>query len=247
MLQPGAGDAEHFRALVHCRDAIGQRGKQFRHAAGARADVKQGAKRPLAQRRRQRGLDRLVGTVEGAQCVPFLGMAGEIGFGALLPRRADRGEVAAIFFAAGGESGVVAFRGGKKTRRRSPQGRRAIFPDRASQEHPAAFLAPFGKARIAQNPYMPRHARLALTQHLRKLSHRQFHGAEEAHDTQPCRVRQSAQEGVNSHPKAYKEFFICGQPLGFPRVSAIFLLFALVKTVSYTMSRRLAREPLCLR
>lgn len=174
-MQPGAGDAQHFRALVERRDAAGLRGEEFRHAARARADIEQRAERALAQRAGQRRLDRTVGAVQPAQDVPFGGVAGKIGLGAGLPGGADRGKVAAVFVTAGGKGGIALFGDVEQAGGGGGQRRCMLGTDRAAQEHPRSFLAPFGQRGIAQNANMARDPRLALPQHLGKLSHRQLH------------------------------------------------------------------------
>ena len=71
-------------------------------------------------------------------------MTGEVGFGAFLARGADRGQMAAVFAAARGKGGVIAFGHGQQPGGGGTQRRRAGFTDRAAQEHPAAFLSAFG-------------------------------------------------------------------------------------------------------
>ena len=146
--------------------------------------------------------------MERAQRIPFLGMAGEIVFRRRFASRANGGEMAAVLGAARGEGGVVALRGVENARRRLSERRGTVLPDRAAQEDPAAFLAPLGEPGVAQDADVARDARLALAEHLCKLSDGQFHMREQAHHPQPGRVRQGAKQGLNSHRAAYKDFFI---------------------------------------
>ena len=107
--------------------------------------------------------------------------------------------MAAILGAARRKSSVIALGNFKQAGSSSAQWGSAIFADGAAQEHPAAFLAPFGKSRIAQDPDMARDPGLALSQHLRKFAHRQLHRAEQTHDAQPGLVGQRAKEGIDPH------------------------------------------------
>ena len=137
--------------------------------------------------------------MEYAQAVPLFGIAGEPGLGSRLARGTNRGKVPAILGAAGSEGGIVALGDGEEVRGSRTKRRCARFRNSRAQEDPAAFLAPFGEARIAENPDMTRDARLALAQNLGKLAHRQLHGGEQAHDAQSRRVGKRAQERVDPH------------------------------------------------
>ena len=178
------------------------RGEQFGHAAGAGADIEQRPDRRDAQRRLQRVLDRTVGGMELAQAVPLRGMAGKIGLRGGFPAGADRGEMAAVLGTAGGELGIVAFGSGKQARGGGAHRRGGPLGDARPQEHPAAFLAPFGETGVAQDAHVARDARLALPEHLGKLADGELHRAEQAHDAQPGRVGQRAQEGIDPHSRA---------------------------------------------
>ena len=59
----------------------------------------------------------------------------------------------------------------------------------AHQQRPT-LAKPFQQARLDHQLQMARDARLALAQHLRQLTHRQFHQPQQGDDAQPSRVRQ---------------------------------------------------------
>ena len=88
----------------------------------------------------------------------------------------------------------------------------ALAPPRRD-EHPASFLAAFGEAGVAQDLHMARDARLALPQHLRELTDRQFHRAQQRENAQPRRIRQRAEdvESDRHDGKRYRDIFICRQ------------------------------------
>ena len=213
VLQAGAGEAEHFRAFVEAGDMAGATRQQFSDPARTGADVEQSTQADLAQRAEQRGLDRTIRRMQPAQFVPFRRVTGEIGLGRTLPRGADRGEVAAVFGAAGRKLGIVLFGHGKQPCRRSTQRRGAVFADGAAQEHPGPFLAPFGEAGIAQDLDMARDTWLALPQNQRQFAHGKLHRREQAHDAQARWISQGTQGRFNPHGGAYKEIFICDQPV----------------------------------
>ena len=62
-------------------------------------------------------------------------------------------------------------------------------------EHPAAFLAPFGETGVTEDLHMARHPRLTLPQHLRQLADRQLHRAQQRQDAQARRVGQGPKDG----------------------------------------------------
>ena len=198
-LKPGARQPQHFGALVEAGDMAGTRGEEFRHAPGAGADIEQSAKRALSQRPCERFFHRCVGRVQHPQRVPLSGMARKIGGGAGCARGADRGEVAAIFGAAGRKGGIAVLSDAKQPRGRRAQRRRAVLTDRASEEHPTAFFAPLCQARIAKNPDVPGNARLALAENLGQFPDREFHMGKQAHDPEAGRIGEGAQEGVDPH------------------------------------------------
>src|SRR3546814_11862520 len=87
-----------------------------------------------------------------------------------------------------------------------------LFPPQRDK-CPCAFLASIHQPGVGQYLQMPRHARLALAQNLRKLAHRQLHGTKQRHDPEPRRVRQRGEDvdddrhAVSTH----KEVFISMQ------------------------------------
>jgi hypothetical protein len=79
-----------------------------------------------------------------------------------------------------------------------------------AQEHPAAFLAALRNAGIGQDFYMPGNTRLALAQDLRQLADGKLHGAEQSQDSQPGRVRQSAEDFVGVlHGGQHIRIYLC--------------------------------------
>ncbi len=134
--------------------------------------------------------------MERAQFVPFPGVAGEIGLRRSFAGIANRGEFAAVGFAQGGKGGFFGFSEGKQALHRFDH-RGARFA--LAQEHPAAFTATFGEARIAEDADMPRHARLALAEHLCQLAHGQFHRPEQAGNAQPGRIAQRLEDVLDHH------------------------------------------------
>ena len=129
--------------------------------------------------------------------LPLASIMGSAVGGMLADRSTPR--AAAILGATRGKGGVVGLGGGQQPRRGGAERRGAILADGAAQEHPGALLAPFGKARVAQDANMARDARLALPQHLRELPHRELHVREQAHNAQPGAVSERAQEGIDLH------------------------------------------------
>ena len=219
LLQAASRDAQHLGALVERGDVAGALREQFGDAAGAGADIEQRTDALARQRTCQRRLDRLVGRVERAQRVPFVGMAREIGFGGRFTRRTDRRQMAPVPCTALREALVLGLSRGDELRcERAHRWVRCAAregparADRALEEHPAAFLAPLGEPGIAEDADVARDPRLALPQHLREFAHRQLHVRQQAHDAQPCRVGKRAQERVDLHfDGGYKDIFICVQ------------------------------------
>ena len=187
MLQPRAGNPQHFGAFVERRHMRGAWAQPFGHAARAGADIEQCAKRPL-ERARQRRLDRRIGADQPGHLVPALRVGGEIGGRRRLARLPDRGERGAVSLTDAREIGVIGFGGGEQPRGGLPHRRGLAMIDRAFQEHPAALLAPCGQPRIAQNLDMARDARLTLAQNLRQFAHSQLHRGEQAQDAGACGI-----------------------------------------------------------
>jgi putative hemolysin len=77
-----------------------------------------------------------------------------------------------------------------------------------AQEHPAALAAAFGKASVAQDADMARHARLALAEHLRKLAHRKLHRAQQPRDAQPGRIAQRLEDVFDDHCQNHIKIFL---------------------------------------
>ena len=76
---------------------------------------------------------------------------------------------------------------------RLKQGRGGMGGTGADKD-PAAFLAPFRNACIAQDFNVAGHARLALRQHLGQFPDRQFHRPQQLYDAQPCRVSKGPED-----------------------------------------------------
>ena len=92
----GAGEAEHFAALVDADSLAGERGEQFEHAAGAGAEIEQDVDIGGADQAGERGLDLGLGDVQGADLVPMAGNPAEIGLGGALPGLDDARQTLAI-------------------------------------------------------------------------------------------------------------------------------------------------------
>src|SRR3546814_9262900 len=91
-----------------------------------------------------------------------------------------------------------------------------------TQEDPASLAPPLDDPRLDEDTDMARYARLALVEHDREFADRKLHLAQQRHDSQSRRVRESA-ENVDklAHEATYKAFFISGQPSAAPRFSAV--------------------------
>ena len=139
-----------------------------------------------SQRLGHRRLDFAVGDMERADRVPHPGMRLEPFVRRARPVGAHRREPRLV-----GHRPMVARIPLVERRHHRPHLVRPAQRD----EHPAAFLAPLGEPRVAQDLDVPAHARLALAQHLRELAHAQLHRAEQREDAQPRRIRQRAEDG----------------------------------------------------
>ena len=120
--------------------------------------------------------------MQGTDCVPFLGMFGEIGLrrpGPVRPHRRQPGEIRRLpqGFAVGWLQPVE----------QGEEGHDPFVPAQ-SQENPVPLLAPLHQPGFGQDANMARHARLALPHNLGDFSHRKLHGAQQMHDPQPRRV-----------------------------------------------------------
>jgi hypothetical protein len=130
-------------------------------------------------------------------------MAGEIAFGRRGPIGADGGEARGV----GGNPGILAIPLGPAVE----QLEQGLDPRPLAEadEHPAAFLAPLGKAGVDQDLDVAGDARLALSQDLRDLADRQLHGAQQHDDPEPGRIGQRGEDlGRGSHICGYKDIFI---------------------------------------
>jgi hypothetical protein len=103
-----------------------------------------------------------------------------------------------------------------------------VFLASGHEENPAAFLAALRKPCITQDLHMARDARLALTQHLRKFSHGQFHRPQKRDDSQPGGIckRPECIEWFE-HGFGYKEFFISVKGAEMHRLLTLFLCVVL--------------------
>ena len=141
--------------------------------------------------------------MERAQRVPFARMAGEIAFGRGGAVGTDGGEAGGI----GGDPGILAVLLGPAVQ----QLEQGLDPRPLTEadEHPAPLLASLGEAGVDQDLDVAGDARLALSQHLRDLTDRQFHGAQEHDDPEPGRIGQRGEYlGRRSHICGYKDIFI---------------------------------------
>ena len=64
-----------------------------------------------------------------------------------------------------------------------------------ADEHPRPFPRPLDQPCIGEDLQVPRHARLALAEHQRKLADGELEPADERHDPQPGRIGESAKDG----------------------------------------------------
>ena len=178
---------QHLRRPVDAQRAVRLVAEQLQHPPRARTDIDQAAERPGAQHRRHRRLDLALRDVERSDRIPFAGMP-------LEPRGRARRAIGAHRGQARGVRhrpmiGLILRPGVDRARDRLRRRRLA-----QRHEHPAALLAPFGKARIAQDLHVPADPRLALPQHLRQLAHRQLHRPQQREDAQPRRVGKGTED-----------------------------------------------------
>src|SRR3546814_5790549 len=91
-----------------------------------------------------------------------------------------------------------------------------------TQEDPASLAPPLDDPRLDEDTDMARYARLALVEHDREFADRKLHLAQQRHDSQSRRVRESA-ENVDklAHEATYKDFFLYCQHRQEPRISAV--------------------------
>lgn len=153
------------------------------HPPGAGADIEQAAQRPVADQVGQRGFDLCLGQVQRPDGIPLAGMLGKEICRALFTDGADRIKLGAIGSVLRGKrwtDGLVAAQEAVEQ-----TGRRLVQPRKGgTQEHPASFLVPFGKASFGQDAHVPRHPRLALVEHGRQFAHRKLHHLQQQHDAQ---------------------------------------------------------------
>jgi hypothetical protein len=137
--------------------------------------------------------------MQPAQFVPIVRMRREIGLCLAFPVLADRGQLAPVLFALFRKGGVGSLRIDQQIADSRAKRRRLARIGAGAQEYPAAFAPSFGQTRVAQDADVPRHARLALPQHLRDFTHCQLHRAKQAHDPEPGRIGKGAEEVFGSH------------------------------------------------
>ncbi len=127
---------EHRRALVDADRAIGERGEQFQHAAGAGAEVEQRADALPSRHREDRRLDPLLRRMQRANAIPVGGAFGEIGGGLLAPRFARRVRAARDRIAASDRRAICGRR--DRARARRPDRRGGKTPRRPRAGAPRA-------------------------------------------------------------------------------------------------------------
>ena len=176
---------------------VGARREQFGHAPGARSHIENPAQQFGAQQLGQRGFNRAVGDMQAAQRIPGGGVAREIILRRHFARGADGIEMLAILGRLRGKPDVFLLGRRQHARQRNAQHAapfdpQAAFANGGAQENPAAFAAPLGQPCVTKDLDGARHARLALTEHLRQLANRQFHAGEQAHDAQTRGIGQRA-------------------------------------------------------
>ena len=155
-----------------------------RHVRSSDDAIQRAIARHLQQHLGQCSLNRPIGDVERAQLVPFFGVARKPIERVAFPRGTNGIKMLAIFGTTASKGDIFVFRHRQKARNGSGERVVGSFTNRAAQENPGTFLAPFGKAAIAQDADMARYTRLALAEHLRHFAHRQFHAGEKTHDAQ---------------------------------------------------------------
>src|SRR3546814_16919840 len=78
-----------------------------------------------------------------------------------------------------------------------------------AQENPASLAPPLDDPRLDEDTDMARYARLALVEHDREFADRKLHLAQQRHDTQARRHRESAENVEKpAHEPTNKAFFI---------------------------------------
>src|SRR6516165_10122997 len=78
-IEPGAGECQHVERQIKAKTALDIGPKQFKHAPGAGAEIKERADRLVGERGADRVLDRGVGDMQPADAIPLRGVAAEIG------------------------------------------------------------------------------------------------------------------------------------------------------------------------
>ena len=175
LIDAGARQRQHRRALVDADGARRPRGEKLEHAAGARAEIEQIAERLCADHGDERRFDPLLRRVQRADLVPIGGARGEIGRRLLAPRLARDVEADAV--------GVHDRIGRIETAQPFARQRSARFGE--AEEGPGALALPRRETRLDQQPQMTRDARLRLAENGDELAHGEFGGFEQAEDAQP--------------------------------------------------------------
>ena len=77
-IEPRASKRQHVERQIEAKPALNVGAKQFKHASGASAEIKQRSDRFVGERGADRFFDRGVGDMQPADAVPFGGMAAEV-------------------------------------------------------------------------------------------------------------------------------------------------------------------------
>src|SRR5262249_42905241 len=155
-IEPRAGKREHVEGKIETEAALDLRAEQLEHAAGAGAEIEQGADRGIRQRREDRHLDRLIGDMELANAVPLRRALAEIVLRRGCALRAHGSEALTI----AREHRVVGIKAGNEF---AGELGGAVALGQA-EEGPRAFAETLDQAGLGEQPQMARDARLGLAQ-----------------------------------------------------------------------------------
>ena len=200
-VEPPARQPQHRGAEVQPGRPARARAQQFDHAPGAGADIEQPPDRPRPQRRHNRAFHLGFGHMQRAQAIPFGRVRLEPGIGS-----------GGTFGAHVGQARRIRL-GSAHAPRIQPGEYRGDMPALAQrQEHPRAFLVAAHDPRMAEDLHMPRHARLALAEHIGEFADAQLHPPHQRDDAQPRSVGESGVDGERvDHAPGYKDSFKSGQ------------------------------------
>ena len=175
LIDAGARQRQHRRALVDADGARRARGEKLEHAPGAGAKIEQIAERLRADHVDERRFDPLLRRMQRADLIPIGGARGEIGRRLLAARLARNVEADAV--------GVHDRIGRIETAQPFARQRPARFGE--AEEGPGALALARGEPRLDQQAQMARDARLRLAENGDQLAHGEFGDFQQAEDAQP--------------------------------------------------------------